>query len=417
MPSETDRVYEFGEFTLIPSERILLRSRKVISISPGEFTVLSYLVANANTTVKEEDIFDAPYVRDDGSPSRRLSNHVVQIRRILEDDPVSPRFIKSVFRSGGYKFVAPVRSVDRSEIQKEWDPQITDGKDLRIRTHLLVPMYIGENVYSGLPAAAINVGGVDLKQVSYEKKMLYLAPTGFAVWHVETTDSFPNLTDFAYWRREIYSAIQSGRHSISRFTKEIIRVNAAKSELNDLVARPGYVFSLNAAANLPYRNRETILNALKILACPSALVMDGRVEHPRVRSRSIENLLLERGVPIKDIIQFGFADIGFASWDSLSYLASANSAFEEKIIEFEIAVQTLWWTARTIADIFLSGDPKKIDSVRKLVPDVRRQYSRLKAIGSTETPAERTMIEAVLATSRIDSVVNEAFELAKQIGD
>ncbi len=399
--TQTFSAYQFEEFIIIPNERLLLRSDVPIHIPPAEFSILTYFVQHPNSIIRADNI-----------PTREVAGnlkyHVMKLRRTLGDDSSKPRFIRSVFGTNGYSFICPVETVDRTSIGIKATNLRDDGRQLTVTSNLFVPMYLGEAIYETLGTKPIKGRLVGTKEIAAENGTLYILPSGFGVWHLAIKGDYANLTDFAYWRRDIYEAIQRGQHSINRFTKEILRASPRKDALEEFVGQPGYVFAVNIAEGLPFRNQDTIRNALQILACPSTLIGD---RTDRTRSRGIENVLLKGGVPIEDLLQFGLSDLGFASWDSVSYLRPQNKSLEEAIIEFEIATQVLWWTARCVADVLLAGEPKKVRMVRKLVTKIGRHCSRLKTIGPNETPSERTMIESILKTSRIDRVVGEVLDL------
>ncbi len=404
MSDDSSPAYQFGEFTLVPDQRLLLRTEVPIHIPPAEFSILVHFVKHPNSIIRPDDI-------NAGEIAGNLKYNVMKLRKALGDDSSKPRFIRSVFGTNGYKFICPVDVIDRSSIGVEPSANKEAGRQLSVTSHSFVPMYLDQAIYESIATKQGEGRWTETKEIYTEKGTLHVLPTGFGVWCLTIKDDFANLTDLAYWRRDLYEEILKGQHSISRYTKEFLRNSQANAALEEFAGMPGYVFAVNVAHDLPFRSQETIRNALQILACPSTLVIE-RID--RTRSRGIENLLLQGGVPIKDILQFGLGDLGFASWDGVSYLRPQVKTLEKTIIDFEIATQALWWTARCVADVLLAGEPKRVKAVRKLVMEIRRQYSRLKTIGPNETPSERTMIEAILKTSRIDQVVGEVLDLDTQ---
>jgi DNA-binding winged helix-turn-helix (wHTH) protein len=112
-PSHRPR-YRFGEFTLCPSRRLLLRGGEAIPLIPRYFDLLVLLVDRREEAVHRREILDAVWsdvVVSDGA----LSQAVRVLRRALGDDPREPAYICTVSRHG-YRFIADVA------VQSEADP-------------------------------------------------------------------------------------------------------------------------------------------------------------------------------------------------------------------------------------------------------------------------------------------------------
>ncbi|MGH9322840.1 MAG: winged helix-turn-helix domain-containing protein [Vicinamibacteria bacterium] len=106
------RRFRFGEFTLSPGRRILLRGESEVPLIPRYFDLLLLLVERRNEAVSREEIFDHVWndvVVSDGA----LTQAVRSLRRSLGDDAREPRFIRTVSRHG-YRFVG-------SDVREEED--------------------------------------------------------------------------------------------------------------------------------------------------------------------------------------------------------------------------------------------------------------------------------------------------------
>jgi DNA-binding winged helix-turn-helix (wHTH) protein len=97
------KCFRFGEFTLSPSRRLLLRGDTEVPLIPRYFDLLHLLIARRNEAVAKDEIFDQVWndvVVSDGA----LTQAVRSLRRSLGDDAREPRFIRTVSRHG-YRFV------------------------------------------------------------------------------------------------------------------------------------------------------------------------------------------------------------------------------------------------------------------------------------------------------------------------
>ena len=95
--------YRFDEFLLSPRRRVLLRNGVEQPLIPRYFDLLHYLIQRRGDAVHRRDIFDAVWTDAIVSDSA-LSQAVRTIRRVLDDDPREPRFVRTVSRHG-YQFV------------------------------------------------------------------------------------------------------------------------------------------------------------------------------------------------------------------------------------------------------------------------------------------------------------------------
>jgi DNA-binding winged helix-turn-helix (wHTH) protein len=95
--------YHFDEFVLSPRRRLLLRGGTEQPLIPRYFDLLVFLVEHRHEAVHRRDIFDRVWSDSIVSDSA-LSQAIRTIRRVLDDDPRDPRFIRTVSRHG-YRFV------------------------------------------------------------------------------------------------------------------------------------------------------------------------------------------------------------------------------------------------------------------------------------------------------------------------
>ncbi len=64
-----------------------------IHLTPIEWQILSTLISSAGRTLTHQQIFDAVWGREFGSPQQYLRVHITNLRRKIELDPASPQII------------------------------------------------------------------------------------------------------------------------------------------------------------------------------------------------------------------------------------------------------------------------------------------------------------------------------------
>lgn len=97
----------FGKFTLDAANQCLWQDGAQITIAPKPFAVLSYLVDNPGRLITHDELLDRLWPDTYVQP-QVLRTYMLELRKILGDDPRQPRFIQSLPKRG-YRFVAEVR--------------------------------------------------------------------------------------------------------------------------------------------------------------------------------------------------------------------------------------------------------------------------------------------------------------------
>jgi pimeloyl-ACP methyl ester carboxylesterase/DNA-binding winged helix-turn-helix (wHTH) protein len=99
-------VTTFGPFRLDDAAGQLKRDDEVVPLAPKAFAVLQYLVGRPGELVTKDELLELAWA-DVHVGDGALKVCVREIRRALDDDPRTPRFIETAHRRG-YRFVAPV---------------------------------------------------------------------------------------------------------------------------------------------------------------------------------------------------------------------------------------------------------------------------------------------------------------------
>jgi DNA-binding winged helix-turn-helix (wHTH) protein len=109
MASDPQAVYEFGRFTLVPTEKRLMCDRKAVPLAPKVFDTLVLLVENQGRLIQKDELLKALWP-DGVVEEQALAHNVSQLRKVLGDPAEDPKFIETVPKRG-YRFIAAVRAL------------------------------------------------------------------------------------------------------------------------------------------------------------------------------------------------------------------------------------------------------------------------------------------------------------------
>ena len=111
--SSSSSAFEFEDYVLRPSERLLLRNGSPVPLKAKVFETLLNLVQNRDRALSKDDlmklIWSDRYVEESN-----LSQYIFILRRILGENPRDHRFIVTI-PGFGYRFVAEVNEVPASQ--------------------------------------------------------------------------------------------------------------------------------------------------------------------------------------------------------------------------------------------------------------------------------------------------------------
>jgi two-component system KDP operon response regulator KdpE len=96
----------FGDLSVDIARRVLLRNGQAAHLTPIEWNILRALVLASGRTLTHQQLFDAVWGKSYGNPQQYLRVHITNLRRKIEAQPASPRFV--VTEPGvGYRFEPP----------------------------------------------------------------------------------------------------------------------------------------------------------------------------------------------------------------------------------------------------------------------------------------------------------------------
>jgi TolB-like protein/DNA-binding winged helix-turn-helix (wHTH) protein/Flp pilus assembly protein TadD len=96
----------FLSFQLDPENHVLWRGGARLQITPKAFDVLCHLVDHAGSLVTQDELLEALWPETYVNPEV-VRKYILEIRRVLGDQPEEPVFIETVTKRG-YRFIAPV---------------------------------------------------------------------------------------------------------------------------------------------------------------------------------------------------------------------------------------------------------------------------------------------------------------------
>ena len=94
--------YEFGPYTVLLNSCVLKKGPEKIPLSTKEYEVLEFLISHENEVLGPEKIYREVWKAQYGDITA-VAVYVQRKRKKIEEDPSSPKYIKTVFGMG-YKF-------------------------------------------------------------------------------------------------------------------------------------------------------------------------------------------------------------------------------------------------------------------------------------------------------------------------
>ena len=106
-------MYRFDEFLADPEAWRLSRSGREVHLEPLVLELLIYLISNRGRLVTRQELMDTVW-GDTVISESALTKAVARLRKALDDDSATPRYLETV-RSHGYRFVARVEEIERPD--------------------------------------------------------------------------------------------------------------------------------------------------------------------------------------------------------------------------------------------------------------------------------------------------------------
>jgi predicted ATPase len=97
---------QFGTYRLDLRNECVWRGDEQLSLTPRPFSVLRYLVENPQRLITHDELLESLWPETYVQP-QVIRTYILEIRKLLGDDPHDPQFIETV-PSRGYRFLMPV---------------------------------------------------------------------------------------------------------------------------------------------------------------------------------------------------------------------------------------------------------------------------------------------------------------------
>lgn len=93
-------VVEFGPYRLVGGKSALLKNGEPMTISSREMSVLKALASNPGRPISRAQLISRALGRNVAISERAIDVQIVRLRRLIEEDPANPRWIKTVWGLG-----------------------------------------------------------------------------------------------------------------------------------------------------------------------------------------------------------------------------------------------------------------------------------------------------------------------------
>ena len=103
-PRHVAKTFVFGEIEVDFVHFKVRRAGRETDLTSLEVDVLKYLIGHKGEVVSRDALLDKVWGYESFPTTRTIDNHILKLRKKIEDDPSSPRHILSVYGEG-YRFI------------------------------------------------------------------------------------------------------------------------------------------------------------------------------------------------------------------------------------------------------------------------------------------------------------------------
>jgi len=104
----TERVLEVGDLRIDPGRRVVERDGQPVPLTTLEFDLLYFLASRPGRVFSREALMEHVWGSDRVVDDRSIDSLVSRVRRKLEADAASPRYLQTVW-GAGYRFAEPAK--------------------------------------------------------------------------------------------------------------------------------------------------------------------------------------------------------------------------------------------------------------------------------------------------------------------
>src|SRR5216684_6841044 len=109
MNKPVNHFYEFDQFRIDVTERLLLQDGTPLALPPKAFDILLALVRQSGHVLEKRELIETVWP-DTFIEENNLTQYISALRKALGDDRHEQHYIETVARRG-YRFIAPVTEV------------------------------------------------------------------------------------------------------------------------------------------------------------------------------------------------------------------------------------------------------------------------------------------------------------------
>lgn len=95
--------FSFGPWEIHPKRLIARNQGRDTELSPRELKVITLLASRPGEVISRDELLNACWGLEYFPESRTLDQHILNLRKKIEEDPTRPRLIETV-RGAGYRF-------------------------------------------------------------------------------------------------------------------------------------------------------------------------------------------------------------------------------------------------------------------------------------------------------------------------
>ncbi len=286
-----------------------------------------------------------------------------------------------------------------------------DPGAFRVRSHKFAPAQVGPatvlRLVEELRAAPVHDQWTPCHRAAVAHPdgtcELWLWPHGVVVFHLVEERAWAGLAQLAAWRYDTYPRLLDWGRA------QLLEAAGASSG-------PDYVLSAYWVSDTSWHGAR-LDTAMRILSMPSALLSldsPGELSHAAVAERQ----LLGSGFAHPEMVPFGIdgVSVGYASWAGVAYhpVDAGRALAEDALVACELAVQSIWqYTSWIAAEVEAGRDPD-------VQPEhgwrwLRGVRSRLITARPQEPSSHRSMREAILATSGLPDMLDQAIATLREV--
>ncbi len=96
--------YRFGSVEIDFEKHLAARNGKPLELTSREYDILRFLIRHRGEVVTRDRMLDEVWGYKSYPTTRTVDNHILNLRKKVEEDPSEPRYILSMYGEG-YKFV------------------------------------------------------------------------------------------------------------------------------------------------------------------------------------------------------------------------------------------------------------------------------------------------------------------------